>query len=135
MVDVVDAPSSWAGARQALRFAGLGAAWPRFLRSEKVGALALLLALDPQTVSADHDVRAIQDLSRSPGGDDAVQILDHVLHAESLRSAARDANFHHSSLQSRVHRIEAVLGMDLRDGLGRQRAAQALLLWQLFVHR
>jgi hypothetical protein len=132
LVSVEDAPLSWTRARQGLRFAGLGPSWPRFVDSADLGALPLLLELDPQGVRSQPDVQAMQKLYDSPAGAESIRILDLFLHTDSLRSAAREANFHHSSVQTRVQRIERLIDIELRSGLGRQRAAHALLLWQLY---
>jgi hypothetical protein len=132
LVSVGDAPLSWARARQGLRFAGLGPSWPRFIESDDLGALPLLLELDPRTVRSHPDVHAVQKLHDSSAGAESIHILDLFLHTDSLRSTAREANFHHSSVQTRLQRIERLIDIDLRSGVGRQRAAHALLLWQLF---
>jgi hypothetical protein len=135
IVEAVNAPKSWRQAREGLRFAGIGTAWPRLLDSDVVGSLRLLSILDAAEVNADKDVERIQALWDSPGGTESIQILDYFLHAESVRSAAREAKFHHSSIQNRLGRIETAIAISLKTGDGRQRAAHALLLWQLFRER
>jgi hypothetical protein len=135
IVEAINAPQSWRQAREGLRFAGIGTAWPRLLESTSVGSLRLLALLDPAAVNADRDVERIQALWESPGGAESIQILDYFLHSESVRSAAREANFHHSSVQNRLGRLEAALTINLKSGGGRQRAAHSLLLWQLFRER
>jgi PucR C-terminal helix-turn-helix domain len=132
LVSIGDAPLSWARARQGLRFASLGPSWPRFIDSAHLGTLPLLLELDPRRVRSQPDVHAMQKLYDSSAGAESIHILDLFLHTDSLRSAAREANFHHSSVQTRLQRIERLIDIDLRSGVGRQRAAHALLLWQLF---
>jgi hypothetical protein len=132
LVSVGDAPLSWARARQGLRFAGVGPSWPRFIDSADLGALPLLLELDPRTVRSQPDFHAMQKLYDSSLGAESIHILDLFLHTDSLRSAGREAHFHHSSVQTRLQRIERLIDIDLRSGVGRQRAAHALLLWQLF---
>ncbi len=135
IVEAVSAPQSWRQAREGLRFAGIGTAWPRLLDAGAIGSLRLLSLLDAPTVNSDKDVERIQSLWESSGGDESIQILDYFLHADSVRSAAREAKFHHSSVQNRLARIENALSINLRTGDGRQRAAHALLLWQLFRER
>ncbi|WP_406600929.1 helix-turn-helix domain-containing protein [Microbacterium hydrothermale] len=49
-----------------------------------------------------------------------------------MRSAARAANFHHSSMQNRITRISQTLGVDIRSAAGRERIAVAMLLWRVF---
>lgn len=131
VVDVLQAPDAWRQARVALRFAGLGSAWPRQLDAGRVGVLGALSALDPALVRADPDVRRIEALAAATGGAESLRILDIVLQSDTLRSAAREANFHHSSIQSRLATIEKRYGLSVRTGIDRQRIATALLLWQL----
>lgn len=132
VVELFDAPRSWTTARETLRFAGAGPTWPRALDADQLGALRLLGLIDPAEALANRDVVQIGILASGANGQEAITILDHYLHAESLRSAARAANFHHSSLQSRISRIEVALGIDLKSAAGRERAALALLLWRIF---
>lgn len=131
IVDVLEAPEGWRQARVALRFAGIGSSWPKQLDSASIGVLGALGALDPATIRADADVRRIEALAATTGGTESIRILDIVLHSETLRSAAREANFHHSSIQSRLASIEKRHGLSLRKGTDRQRLSTALLLWQL----
>jgi hypothetical protein len=130
VVEMLDAPRSWAIARETLRFAGAGSAWPRALDSNSVGVLRLLGRIDPASIAAEPDVVAISRIADQEGGPQSLILLDNYLHASSLREAARATNFHHSSLQSRVLRMGAQLGMDLESPSGRERAGLALLLWR-----
>lgn len=130
VVDVLDAPRSWSVARETLRFAGVAAPWSRLLDADHLGVMRLLGSVDRATVMAHPDVSRLEHLAASPNGAESITILDHYLHADSLRSAARAANFHHSSLQSRIVRIGETLQMDLRTPAGRQRAAIAMILWR-----
>jgi hypothetical protein len=135
VVDVLDAPRSWALARNALRFAGAASPWLRQLDYENLGALHLLVDLDPRVVADHPDITRMEQLSSVPNGAESIDILDYYIHSDSLRSAARAANFHHSSMQSRVSRISQALQIDLRSAAGRQRAAVALLLWRISRER
>lgn len=132
VVDILDAPRSWTIARETLRFAGSTSSWPRLLHSERLGALRLLSTLDPAAVAEQPDVLHLERLASGPQGAEAIEILDHYLHADSLRSAARAANFHHSSLQSKIARMSQTLDVDLRSADGRERIAVAMLLWRVF---
>ena len=131
VVELLDAPRSWSAARQTLRFAGSGATWPRTLHSDQLGAIRLLGTIDSAVAAADPDVVRIERLATGPNGDESITLLDHYLHADSLRSAAREVNFHHSSLQTRIARIGTTIGIDLKHPGGRERAAFALLLWRI----
>jgi hypothetical protein len=131
VVELLQAPRSWGVARETLRFAGAGATWPRVLDSEQLGVLRLLGLVDSSIAAAHPDVAQVERLATGPGGAESVSILDHFLHSDSVRSAARATNFHHSSIQSRITRIGASLGMDLKSPAGRERATLALLLWRI----
>jgi hypothetical protein len=131
VVEVLAAPTAWSHARNALRFAGLSSSWPRQLEATQVGVLGALAGLDSSATRDDPDVRRIEELAASPSGAESIRILDIVLHSDTLRSAARDANFHHSSIQSRLATIERRFGLSIKSGMDRQRVAAALLLWQL----
>ncbi|WP_223692635.1 PucR family transcriptional regulator [Leifsonia poae] len=130
VVETLDAPRSWSAARETLRFAGAGIAWPRALDARSVGVLRLLGGIDAGTIAADDDVSAIARIAAETGGELALELLDAYLHSGSLREAARATNFHHSSLQSRIGRIGTQLDIDLASPAGRQRAQLALLLWR-----
>lgn len=132
IVDVLDAPRSWTGAREALRFAGAGASWPRLLNADSLGVIQLLGKLDSAVVGAHPDVARIEHVAAAPNGAESILVLDHFLHADSVRAAAREVNYHHSSLQTRVKRIGELIGIDLTSASGRERAALALLLWRTF---
>lgn len=131
VTDPLDAPASWLAARETLRFADAGSPWAKHLDASDLGAVRLLAHIDKAVVLADPDVVAIAKLAASNSGAEAITILDHFLHADSMRSAARETNFHHSSFQMKVTRIGKELGIDLRTPAGRQRATTALLLWKL----
>ena len=129
--ELLDAPRSWAAARQTLRFAGAGATWPRTLHSDDLGVIRLLGHIDSAVAAGDPDVAQIERLAAGPNGAESIVLLDHFLHADSLRSAAREVNFHHSSLQTRISRIGSAIGIDLKHPGGRERASLALLLWRI----
>jgi hypothetical protein len=130
VVDILGAPRSWEIARDTLRFAGATSSWPRLLDSNQLGVVRLLGSLNPAVVADHPDVLNLERLASGAQGRESIEILDHFLHADSLRSAARAANFHHSSLQSRVTRIGQLLDIDLRSAAGRERAGLGLLLWK-----
>ncbi|MCJ1703764.1 MULTISPECIES: helix-turn-helix domain-containing protein [unclassified Rathayibacter] len=132
IVGILDAPRSWVIARDTLRFAGATSSWPRLLDSDTLGALRLVSSLDPAVVAEQPDVIHLERLASGPHGAEAIDILDHYLHADSLRSAARAANFHHSSMQGRITRLGQALQVDLRSPAGRERMAVAMLIWRLF---
>jgi hypothetical protein len=132
VVDILGAPQSWVVARETLRFAGATSSWPRLLDANQLGVVRLIGSLDPAVVADNPDVLHLERLASGAQGTEAINILDHYLHADSLRSAARAANFHHSSLQSKITRIGQSLEIDLRSAAGRERATLGLLLWKIF---
>lgn len=131
VVDLLHAPSSWQQAREALRFAGRSAAWPRLLSAAELGATLLLARLETTEVLGSPDVAAIEGLLRTKSGPEDIGLLDHIVHTSSIRSAAKAASFHHSSVQSRVRRIEKALGLSLSQPDERARIVIALALWQV----
>lgn len=124
-------PDSWAQARRAARFAGLGPTWPRAVVAEDLGALALLADLPAPTALSHPDVAALARLGCGPDGEQALATLEAVCRSSSLREAAKILCLHHSAVAHRIRRIERILRVSLSDAHGRQRIQTALLLWQL----
>ncbi|MGW8333260.1 helix-turn-helix domain-containing protein [Streptomyces sp. NPDC055897] len=124
-------PDSWAQARRAARFAGLGPTWPRAVVAEDLGALALLADFPASTALAHPDVGAVARLGCGPDGEQALATLEAVCRSSSLREAAKILCLHHSAVAHRIRRIERILRVSLSDAHGRQRVQTALLLWQL----
>jgi sugar diacid utilization regulator len=127
------APDSWAGARVALRFAVAGGrAEDRVVSWSDLGALALFATYVPdEAIVALPDVRALEDLSRSPYGKETVEALEALCAAGSVRRAAAAVHLHHSSMAARMARAEAALGFSLAEPGGRLRAHLALRLLRL----
>jgi hypothetical protein len=98
---------AWEQARVTLRFAGLGSGWPDQLDSEQVGVLSSLAALDSAAVRADSGDCRIEKLAAAPGGAESFRVLNIALHCDTLRSAAPDARYYRSSIQSRLASIES----------------------------
>ncbi|MGW1075700.1 helix-turn-helix domain-containing protein [Streptomyces sp. NPDC002537] len=119
-------PDSWAQARRAARFAGLGPTWPKAVDATGLGTLALLADIPRDTALAHPDTAALAGLC----GED-LATLDAVCRTPSVRAAAQLLYRHHSSVAQRVTRIERILGFRISGPHGRQRAQTALLLRQL----
>ncbi|MEV6672520.1 helix-turn-helix domain-containing protein [Streptomyces sp. NPDC051162] len=119
-------PDSWAQARRAARFAGLGPTWPNAVDATELGTVALLADIPRDAALAHPDTAALAGL----GGED-LATLDAVCRTPSVRAAAQLLYLHHSSVAQRVTRIEETLGFRISGPHGRQRAQTALLLRQL----
>ncbi|MEU9705415.1 helix-turn-helix domain-containing protein [Streptomyces sp. NPDC047981] len=124
-------PESWAQARRAARFAGLGPTWPRVVDAAGLGAQVLLADIPEDAALAHPDVSAVARLEAEPDGPQMLATLEAVCRTRSLREAAKLLSLHHSSVAHRVARAERVLAMSLSDPSDRQRAHTAVLLWRL----
>jgi len=60
--------------------------------------------------------------------------LDAVVLAPSVRTAARQLQVHHSTLQDRIAHAEQLLGWNVREPQGRLRLQLALALRRLHRH-
>ncbi|MEU5419663.1 helix-turn-helix domain-containing protein [Streptomyces sp. NPDC020667] len=119
-------PDSWAQARRAARFAGLGPTWPNAVDATELGTLALLADIPGDAALAHPDTAALAGL-----GSEDLATLDAVCRTPSVRAAAQLLHLHHSSVAQRVARIERSLGFGISGPHGRQRVQTALLLRQL----
>ncbi|MFJ3585136.1 helix-turn-helix domain-containing protein [Streptomyces sp. NPDC090127] len=122
---------SWAQARRAVRFAGLGPTWPRLVDAAELGAQVLLADIPEDAALAHPDVAAVARLEAEPDGPQMLATLEAVCRTRSLREAAKLLSLHHSSVAHRVARAERALAMSLSDPSERQRAHTAVLLWRL----
>ncbi|MEV0000137.1 helix-turn-helix domain-containing protein [Streptomyces sp. NPDC050848] len=124
-------PESWAQARRAARFAGLGPTWPRLVDAAELGAQVLLADIPEDAALAHPDVAAVARLEAEADGPQMLATLEAVCRTRSLREAAKLLSLHHSSVAHRVARAERALAMSLSDPSERQRAHTAVLLWRL----
>lgn len=131
-VPVTDLPRSWAEARTALRFTADGTAQdpgPRVVYADELGGIALLADLVAPGAEPPADVLVVEAAAA-----DAPWLLT-TLHAvtatASLRSAAAEANVHHSTLQDRLAHAEHLLGWPVRTPQGRLRLHLALTMRRL----
>ncbi|MGW2018779.1 helix-turn-helix domain-containing protein [Streptomyces sp. NPDC001927] len=124
-------PESWAQARRAARFAGLGPTWPRLVDAAELGAQVLLADIPEDAALTHPDVTAVARLEAEPDGPQMLATLEAVCRTRSLREAAKLLSLHHSSVAHRVARAERALAMSLSDPSERQRAHTAVLLWRL----
>jgi PucR C-terminal helix-turn-helix domain len=132
-VAALDARTSWAQARLAVRFAGDGSGdvGGDVVDHDALGSLALLAHVPPATLRADPDVTALDALAADPGGALDVAALEAFCRTGSLRAAAGVLHLHHSSVASRLAHVEDALGWRLDEPEARFRARLALLARRL----
>ncbi len=97
------------------------------VNADEYGGLIGLLA-DAPADGLMPDVDLLEDVMAHAW---ACPTLDALIRAGSLRQAARLGGVHHSTMQSRVDVITAMMGFDPIDGLGRTRLGIAYLVWRL----
>lgn len=122
----LDAGTSWAQARLALRFAVAGAPGEAVVDHDELGAVALLADIPVERLRAQPDVRALAALAGTRGGEPALTALAAFCRAGTLRQAAADLHLHHSSVAARLAQVESALGWHLADPRDRFRAQLAL---------
>ncbi len=131
-----DLATSWRTALLALRMTA-----PRepLVRAEELGVVLLAaeaVAADPGR-PAHPDVAALDRIAEATArgtesrGADALDLLDALARAESVRAAAALAGVHHSTMQARAADFCGVLGFDPRTPAGRVRLSDALRLHRL----
>ena len=129
---VLDLPTSWAGARTALRLTAAGTAQdpgPRIVRADQLGGLAVLAEVIGPDTEPVPDVRAIERARTDAPW--VLATLVAVANSPSLRTAATTLRVHHSTLQERLGHVEHVLGWSIRDPQGRLRLHLAIAMWRL----
>lgn len=122
---------SWAAARRAARFAGLGSHWPRWISATEIGSIAIMADLPGADVLTEPDVVRIGVLASQQSTQTTLDLLSYFCQQGSLREAAKAVHMHHSSAAYRLNAVAEVLGFEIRTPGGRQRAGLALVLWQL----
>ncbi|MEV8098880.1 helix-turn-helix domain-containing protein [Kitasatospora sp. NPDC085879] len=130
-VDALAAGESWQQARAALRFAVAGTPAEAVADHEALGTVALLADLPAERLRARPDVRALELLAAREEGAPAVAALAAFCRTGSLRQAAAELHLHHSSVASRLARVEEETGWRLRDPQDRFRAQLAWYAWRL----
>lgn len=122
---------SWRGAREALR---LGRALPMLVGDvadwTALGSLTALVSVAPVNAERNEDVRRLAS-HVADGFEDDVVALEAFLARGSLRGAGEVLHRHHSSVASRITRLESALNLDLTSTTGLVRATVALVLVRL----
>ncbi|MCK9923957.1 helix-turn-helix domain-containing protein [Frankia sp. AgPm24] len=128
-VPIADLPSSWDGARLALRLTAEGNATdpgPRVVYADELGGLALLVRAVDLDAGPVPDVQTLAHAGATTTW--MLTTLDALARADSLRHAARLLNVHHSTLQARLSQAEVALGWPVREPAGRLRLQLALAI-------
>ncbi|HMO11657.1 MAG TPA: helix-turn-helix domain-containing protein [Actinotalea sp.] len=94
---------------------------------DDLGVLGPLAASAMAGLGEHPDARAVAGLGAQEWG---METLDALVTTESVRAAAQALGLHHSTLQSRVRRVERELGFEVSSPRGRHRLPAALM-----VHR
>ncbi len=121
------AADSWQQAQTAIRFCGLFGLG-NLVDYDDLGSLALLAQLPQSAIDSNPDVRAIAELASTSGGRAIVDTLQQRLASGSIRETAAALYLHHSSVQYRLQKAEAALGLQIEDPQSRLRAELALVL-------
>jgi sugar diacid utilization regulator len=137
--DPLDARTSWAQARSALRFAVPGSAREAVVDHDELGPVALLADIPVERLRAQEDVRRLGRLARGERGEreraghggELLAALAAFCRTGSLRQAAGELHLHHSSVAARLTHVEKELGWRLRDPQDRFRAQLALYALRL----
>ncbi|MFF2326609.1 MULTISPECIES: PucR family transcriptional regulator [unclassified Streptomyces] len=135
--DPLDARTSWAQARSALRFAVAGPAQEAVADHDELGPVALLADIPVERLRDQADVRKLGKLAcgeraeRAGQGDDLLTALAAFCRTGSLRQAAAELHLHHSSVAARLAHVERDLGWRLRDPQDRFRAHLTLYALRL----
>lgn len=135
-LDGLDAHRGWASANVALRFAPLSSDAPRAVDAGALGILAPLVSIDVETWESSADVRVLRELSETESGRIDIAVLEAYLAHGSLRQAGVVLHMHHSSIGSRLARMEERLDLDLSvpaDAFKARLSLLALVLIQTAV--
>lgn len=134
----LDARTSWAQARAALRFAVADTPQDAVADHGELGPVALLADIPVGRLRAQEDVRRLGRLARGERGERAAgqgdglpAALAAFCRTGTLRQAAAELHLHHSSVAARLARVEKAFGWNLRDPHDRFRAQLALYALRL----
>ncbi len=128
---LLDLPTSWRQARQALVLVTEPLEGSVLSRWSDLGALALLTEVPREALSSVPDLTVLQRVASGPTGAADVALLEVYCETASLRSAGQAVHLHHSSADYRIKRIERVLGYRLDSPTARTRALLAVKLLRL----
>ncbi|WP_149205213.1 helix-turn-helix domain-containing protein [Actinotalea subterranea] len=95
---------------------------------DELGVLGPFLTAAEGTVGEHPDLERVAALAAEPWG---LETLEALAATDSVRAAAQVLGLHHSTLQSRLTRMQRDLGFDVTAAHGRHRALVALSLHRL----
>ena len=107
------AATAWESARNALRFARARPNAASIVDARDLGLVAHLGSVSAETWAHDPRVRVLVELAQTESGALDVDVLDAYLTLGSLRMAGQALHMHHSSVASRLARLEERLRLDL----------------------
>lgn len=126
----IEAPRSYRGAREALRFAQGPGAGP-IAHFDQLGSVVALAAVADTDLMDLQDRVALAELSRTETGLTAILTAEVLMRTGSQREAAARMNLHHSTVAHRVGHVEQALGYGLGEHSNWFRAQLAIHLWRL----
>lgn len=129
--DALDARTSWAEARSALRFAVTNTPEEAVADHDELGPVALLADIPVERLRAQADVRRLRKLAGGGQGGELLSALAAFCRTGSLRQAAAELHLHHSSVAARLAHVEKELGRRLRDPQDRFQVQLALYAMRL----
>jgi hypothetical protein len=127
-VCALDAARSWRAARTALRFT---TPTDPVVCWADLGCLTALACLDHRDLTRLPDVTALDQLAETPHGQDTLAMLEVLCTTGSVRKAADALHRHHSTMRTRIDRVQAVLRFPIDTPDGRLRLHLALRLRRL----
>lgn len=108
----LEAPTGWESARTALRFARRRAAGSSIVDADELGPIAHLAQVGAERWMSDPRVRALRELAGHESGELDLEVLEAYLSLGTLRTAGQSLHMHHSSVASRLARLEERLDLD-----------------------
>lgn len=127
----LEAGTSWAQARVALRFAAPRPEGAAVADHDELGPVTLLAEIPVERLRARPEVQALARLSSRDDGAQCVEALAAFCDTGSLRPAAAVLHLHHSSVAARLRRVEEAVGWRLRDPGDRFCAQLALYAYRV----
>lgn len=109
----LDAPAGWESARTALRFARRRASGLSTVDAAELGPVAQLVHVSPDQWLMDPRVKTVRAWADDESGSIDLDVLEAYLTCGSLRMAGQFLHMHHSSVASRLARVEEKLDLDL----------------------
>ncbi|RVU28107.1 PucR family transcriptional regulator [Streptomyces antnestii] len=127
-MSVYAAPTSWAQARRALRFASSTVYGRRAVAFGRLGPLDLLADVPLGRLLGARGIARVNALAATATGAQDVDTLEAFCVYGSLRRTACELHVHHSTVASRLARVEAATDWDLGNSIDRFIATLVLML-------